>query len=64
MRRIAHIAFKEFSPPHKMPVPVNQVVDGYRVEPFLRQLFAAMGADVPGSAGHQYVHILKLPKVS
>ena len=52
MRRIAHIAFKEFSPPYKMLMPVNQVVDGYRVEPFLRQLFATMGADVSGPAGH------------
>ena len=55
MRRVAHIAFKEFAPLHKMPVPVNQVVDGYRVKPLLRKRFAAMGADVPGPAGHQNV---------
>ena len=63
MRRIAHITLKEVSPPHKMLMPVNQVVDGYRVKRLLRQLFATMGADVSGPAGHQYVH-LELPKVN
>ena len=55
MGRIAHIALKEFSPFHKMAVAVNQVVDGYGVEPFLRQLFATMGADVSGPAGHENI---------
>jgi hypothetical protein len=40
-----------------MAVAVNQVVDGYGVEAFLRQLFATMGADVSGPAGNQDVHI-------
>ena len=55
MRRIARIALKEFAPPDKTFVPVNQIIDGYGVEPFLRQLFATMGADVSGPAGHENI---------
>ena len=53
MRRIAHVTLKEFAPLHKIPVPVNQVVDGNRVKPLLRKRFATMRADVPCPAGDQ-----------
>ena len=60
MRRVAHIALKEFSPFGKIFVPVYQIVDGYRVQPLFGQFFAAMGTDIPGPAGYQNVHGLTL----
>jgi hypothetical protein len=52
IRPVARIAFDEFTPFDKPPMPVNQAVDGYRVKPLLGERFAAMGADIPGTAGH------------
>ena len=52
MRRVAGIAFEEFTPPGEFFMPVDQVVNGYGVMPFLPERFAAMGTDIPGTAGH------------
>ena len=56
MRRVAGIAFKEWAPPGKLFMSVDQIVDGYGLKPLFGQLLAAMGTDIPGPAGHQYVH--------
>ena len=56
MRRVACIALKKFAPPDEFFMPVDQVVNGYGVMAFLPERFTAMGADIPGTAGHQYVH--------
>ena len=56
MRRVARVAFEEFAPPGKFFMPVNQIVNRYGVMALLPERFAAMGADISGTAGHQYIH--------
>jgi hypothetical protein len=41
-------------------MPVYQIIYRYGLKALFGQLFAAMGSDIPGTAGNQYVHRMRL----
>ena len=53
--RITDIAPVKFAPFYSLPVTVDEVVKGDGVVALKIQLFAAVGPDISGSAGNQYI---------
>ena len=54
--RFVQVALKEISPFDEFLEAINKVVEGNRIESPAMQFLTAMGADIAGSAGNEYVH--------